>query len=108
MGATCNINCQKNDHAGVKSITLTCKTIVQALSMYGSESCVLKDAMERTLQSFHQKCARYTTGNCIRPEPSDPEGEKWICPPSEGVLEEQYYVNQRRNSIEKYITMRPI
>jgi hypothetical protein len=49
---------------------------------------VLTDAMVRTLQSFHRKCARYITGTHIRPDPSDPEGKRWICPSNAGVLEE--------------------
>jgi hypothetical protein len=76
---------------------------------------VLTDAMVRTLQSFHQKvCQIYITGTHIRPDPSNPEGKRWICPPSEGVLEEagllpiQDYIAQRRKSVENYIVTRPI
>jgi hypothetical protein len=75
--------------------------VVQAILLYGAESWVLTGAMAKTLQSFHQKCARYITGKHIRPDPTDIEGKTWICPPSEGVLEEigllpiQQYISQK-------------
>jgi hypothetical protein len=70
--------------------------------------------MEKTLQSFHQKCTQYITGKHIRPDPTDIEGKIWICPPSEGVLEEiglspiQEYISQKRNTIQSYVSSRPI
>ncbi len=41
------------------------KAVVQAVLLYGSESWVLTLAMEKKLQSFHRRCARFITGQHI-------------------------------------------
>jgi predicted HTH transcriptional regulator len=54
--------------------------MVQAVLLYGAE------LMEKALQSFHQKCARYISGQHIQPDTIDIEGKMWIS-----VLQAQMY-----------------
>jgi hypothetical protein len=102
------------DCADTKSMSSIYKAAVQAVLLYGSETWVLTGAMEKTLQSFHRKCARYITGKHIRPDLNAPEGKIWICSPSKGILEEacllpvQEYIKQRQSTIQTFTTSRPI
>lgn len=96
--------------ASPKAMASVYKTVVQAVLLYGSESWVLTSTMEKKLQSFHRRCARYITGQHIRQNPD----ETWTCPSSEIVLEQaglwtiQQYIKRRRNTVEPYARSRPI
>ena len=93
-----------------KAMATVYKSVVQAVLLYGSESWVLTLTMEKKLQSFHRRCARYITGQHIRQER---DGE-WTCPSSETVLKQaglwtiQQYIQRRRNTVELYAQSRPI
>jgi hypothetical protein len=54
------------EKADPKSMASVNKAVVQAMLLYGSESWVLTQQMEKSLQSFHHKGARYITGQHIR------------------------------------------
>ena len=62
-------------------------------------------AMEKKLNSFHHRCARYITGQHIRQNPD----ESWTCPSSEYVLIKaglwtiKEYVRRRRSTVRRDI-----
>jgi hypothetical protein len=99
-----------NERASPKAMASVYKTVVQAVLLYGSESWALTLAMEKKLQSFHRRCARYITGQHIRQNPD----ESWTCPSSETVLKQaglwtiQQYIQRRRKTVEPYARSRPI
>jgi Reverse transcriptase (RNA-dependent DNA polymerase) len=80
------------------------KAIVQSVLLYGSESWVLSQEMERKLQSFHHRCARYIAREHIQ---QDEQGN-WTAPPSASVLEKtglctvQEYIRRRKATILEY------
>jgi hypothetical protein len=96
------------DGANPKAMASFYKAIVQSVLLYGSESWVLTLAMEKQLQSFHRRCARYMTGQNIRQN----EDGSWTYPSSENVLEMaglwtiQEYIKSRRNTVMKYARSR--
>jgi hypothetical protein len=85
-------------------------TIIQAILLYGAETWVLSDAMERKLSSFHNRCARYLTHMPIH---QSPEGT-WIVPSTAQVLKcakllpIQEYIRKRRETVKKYAITREI
>jgi hypothetical protein len=80
------------------------KAIIQAVLLYGADSWVLTQEMERKLQSFHHRCARYIARKHIR---KDGHGQ-WIAPPSDQVLHSlglqtvKAYIQQRKNTVSTY------
>jgi hypothetical protein len=80
------------------------KAIVQSVLLYGAESWVLTQEMERKLQSFHHRCARFIAQEHIE---KDDNGE-WKSPPSKQVLSKlglrtvQEYIQQRKNTVSSY------
>ena len=98
------------DGANHKAMASFYKAIVQSVLLYGSESWVLTLAIEKQLQSFHRRCARYITGQQIRQN----EDGTWTYPSSESVLEMaglrtiQEYIKSRRNTVMKYARSRLI
>jgi hypothetical protein len=54
------------EKAEPKTMATIYKAVIQAVLLYGSESWALTESMERRLQSFHSRCARYITGQHIR------------------------------------------
>ena len=96
------------DGANPKAMASFYKAIVQSVLLYGSESWVLTLTMEKELQSFHRRCARYITGQHIRQN----EDGTWTYPSSKNVLEMaglctiQEYIKRRRNTVIKYAKSR--
>lgn len=88
-----------------KTMATIYKAVVQAVLLYGAESWVLSLAMEKKLNSFHHRCARYITGQHIRQNPD----ESWTCPSSEYVLIKaglwtiKEYVRRRRSTVRRDI-----
>ena len=86
------------------------KAIVQSVLLYGSESWVITQKMLHSLQSFHQRCARFITGRHIW---MDVNGH-WTYPSSgvtlnhAGLLPIEDYIKSRKASIMKYAEARPI
>jgi hypothetical protein len=84
--------------------------VIQAVLLYGSESCVLTTAMEQKLNAFHHRSTRYITRQHIR---ENPDGS-WTCPSSKQVLETaglftiREYIKRRKNTIKTYLPSRPI
>jgi hypothetical protein len=60
--------------------------------------------MEKALQSFYQKCARYITGKHIRPDPKR-YGMKTMDHPSAGVLEEIGLLSIQQYALKKHFTI---
>jgi exonuclease III len=102
-GRICRI--LSKEGANPKAMASIYKAVVQAVLLYGSESWVLTQSMEKKLQSFHRRCARYITGQHIRQNPD----ESWTCPSSEAVLSTaglwsiQEYIQRRRSTVKKYV-----
>jgi hypothetical protein len=98
------------ERADPKSMTSIYRTVIQAVLLYGSESWVLTQRMELSLESFHHKCATYIMGQHIR---ENTDGT-WMCPVCSEVLEKshllpfQTYIEKRRNTITEYILLRPM
>jgi hypothetical protein len=96
--------------ADPKTMASFYKAIVQSVLLFGAETWVLSQAMERKLQSFHHRCARFITGQHIR---KNNDGT-WTCPSSEGVLREagmwkiQEYIERRRSTVMQYASDRDI
>jgi exonuclease III len=96
--------------ADPKTMASFYKAVVQSVLLYGSESWTLTLSMEKKLQSFHRRCARYVTGQHIRQNPD----ETWTCPSSEMVLEKaglwtiQEYIRRRRATVKMYAASQPI
>jgi hypothetical protein len=92
------------EKANSKAMASIYKTVIQAVLLYGSESWVLNSDMERKLQSFHRRCARFITGQHIRPN----QDGTWTCPSSEEVLSQaglwtiQEYIQRRKNTVKKF------
>ena len=90
--------------ANPKAMASFYKAIVQSVLLYGAESWVLTLSMEKELQSFHRRCARYITGLHIRPN----QDGTWTHPSSVEVLEKaglltiQEYIRCRRATVMKY------
>ena len=86
-------------------------TAAESLSLLSNiESWVLTKEMERWFQSFHNRCARFITGQHIRQN----EHGTWTHPPTEEVLREagmwtiQEYIRQCRETVFRYVKERPI
>ncbi len=96
--------------AAPKTMASFYKAIVQSVLLFGSETWVLSQLMERKLQSFHHRCARFITGQHIRKNNDD----TWTCPSSEGVLRDagmwtiQQYIGRRRSTVMRYASDRNI
>jgi hypothetical protein len=86
------------------------KAVVQAVLLYASESWVLTERTIKALSSFHNRCARFISGDHIRQKPN---GE-WILPPTAEVLEKcklrtvKEYIEKRRRTIRAFVEARPI
>jgi hypothetical protein len=99
-GRVCKI--LSKEEANPKAMATVYKAVVQAVLLYGSESWVLSLTMEKKLQSFHRRCARYITGQHIRQNPD----ESWTCPSSSSVLLKaglwsiQEYIQRRRSTVK--------
>jgi hypothetical protein len=80
------------------------KAIVESVLLYGAETWVLSKELERKLQSFHHRCARYISREHIRKDDHD----QWIAPPSNQVLQNlglqtiQEYILQRKKTVSTY------
>lgn len=107
-GRLCRI--LSKEGANPKAMASVYKAVVQAVLLFGSETWVLTLGMEKKLQSFHRRCARYITGQHIRQNPD----ESWTCPSSSTVLEQaglwtiQEYIQRRHNSVRVFATSQPI
>ena len=101
-GRICRI--LSREGANPKAMASIYKAVVQAVLLYGSESWVLTQAMEKKLQAFHHRCARHITGQHIRQNPD----ETWTCPSSIEVLKMaglwtiQEYIQRRRKTVMEY------
>jgi len=96
--------------AAPKTMASFYKAIVQSVLLFGAETWVLSRSMDRKLQSFHHRCARFITGQHIRKNNDD----TWTCPSSEGVLRDagmwkiQEYIGRRRSTVMRYASDRDI
>ena len=70
------------------------KAVVQAVLLFGSESCVLTQNMWKAVEGSHGSCASQMTGVHIRQRPNG----KWILPSTARVLEQK-----RLRMVEEYI-----
>jgi len=86
------------------------KAIIQAVSLYGSESWTLQDRIIKTFRSFHARVARSITGRHIR----ELEDGTYFCPPTTEVLNNagletiDEYLLRWRQTIRGYVSHRPI
>jgi hypothetical protein len=107
-GRLCRI--LSKEGANPKAMASVYKAVVQAVLLFGSETWVLTLGMEKKLQSFHHRCARYITGQHIRQNPD----ESWTCPSSSTVLMQaglwtiQEYIQRRRNGVKSFAQTQPI
>ena len=96
------------DGANPRAMASFYKAIVQSVLLYGSESWVITLSMEKQLQSFHRRCARYITGQHIRQN----DDGTWTYPSSENVLGMaglctiQECIKSRRDTVMKYARSR--
>jgi hypothetical protein len=101
-----------SEGAAPKVMATFYNTIVQSVLLYGAESWVLSKTVESKLKGFHRRCARYITGQHIRPnDPDDLDGE-WTYPPTATVLEAaglwpiQEYIRRRRDTVLRFASQR--
>jgi hypothetical protein len=93
-----------SEKAEAKAMATIYRAVIQAVLLYGAESWAMTNTMVKRLQSFHNRCARYITGQHIRQNAD----ETWTCPPTKEVLERagllpiQEYVTKRRSTIKVY------
>ena len=79
-------------------------TIVQAVLLYGADTWTVSLRDLQKLQSFHNRAARYMTGQHIR-KVTD---EIWNCPSSKEVMKKcqlfpiEIYLQQRRGTLRRY------
>jgi hypothetical protein len=87
------------------------KAIVQAVLLYGSESWVVTKCMMQTLRGFHNRCARYLTGQNIR---YNTVADEWIYPNTDAVLKQaglwpiEEYIKRRCETVMDYVKERAI
>jgi hypothetical protein len=98
------------DGASTRAMGMFYKAIVQALLLYGCETWTLTNPMIKTLESFHHKVARRTSGMMPKLLPN---GE-WHYPPLQRALDEaglyplRTYIQRRQETIARHIITRPI
>ena len=86
------------------------KAVVQAVLLYGAESWVITDRMWRAINSFHNRCTRYISGEHIRQKPN---GE-WDQPATKRVLEQcrlltvEEYIAKRKETVKTFVENRPV
>jgi hypothetical protein len=97
---------------GARSCTMAYfyKAVVQAVLLYGSESWVITERMWKVLNGFHNRCARFISGDHIRQKPN---GE-WILPSTKAVLAKcklhtiEEYIRRRKRTVKTFVESRPI
>ena len=83
------------------------RSIVESILLYGSETWVLQGykVLDR-LEKFHRRCARFLTGDFIRP---DVDGT-WVHPHTENVFRKaglesiEKYIEKRKVHVANYLT----
>ena len=85
------------------------KAVVQTALLYGSETWVRSQAMDKVLAGFHHRVARRLTG--LYPKL---QGGQWVYPPVEEALEAaalypmDEYLTRRRNTLLPQVINRPV
>ena len=86
------------------------KAVVQQVLLFGAETWVLMPRIERALNSFMYRAARWITGRQLRRG----WGGKWFYPSLEGSMKEEGFkdirtsINNRQNTVAQYIATRPL
>jgi hypothetical protein len=99
------------EKANPKAMASFYKAIIQAVLLYGSESWVVTKRMMQTLRGFHNRCARYLTGQNIR---YDTVADEWIYPNTDAVLKQaglwpiEEYIKRRCETVMDYVKERAI
>ena len=102
---------QKRKEANAKIISTFYKTIIQSLLLFSSETWVISSRNLEKLQSFHNKCAKQMCGNNIK---LDLATNEWYQSKTENFLKKcgslpiEFYIEQRRKTLNQYIEKRPI
>ena len=91
----------------IKLVVSVYQAIVCQQLLFGSETWILSNQQHKMLESFHRRCVRFLTGDYITKLPN---GE-WHYPKTEDVMQKaglksiKQYIEQRRQNVEKYMTM---
>ena len=86
------------------------KLVVQAVLLFGEETCVLTPRMERALESFQNGAARRITER----KPRRRGDGSWTYPPLKEAMREaglegiRKAITRRQNTVAQYIATRPI
>ena len=82
------------------------KAVAQSVLLYGSESCVVKEAMLKVLKGFHHRAARQITGTTA----TCGTGRKWEHPPvvvaleATGLHPTMEYIRRRQVTMAEKVT----
>jgi hypothetical protein len=96
--------------ADPKSMARFYMAVVQSVLLYGSETWVLTKWMEKSLESFHRRCARFLTGRSIWKDAD----EVWHYPSSSETLKQaglepiEEYIRRRKETIMKFAEKREV
>jgi Reverse transcriptase (RNA-dependent DNA polymerase) len=90
----------------LKAVVSVYQAIIQAVLLYSSETWVLQgnNTLHR-LEIFHRRCARFLTGQYIRPQ----ENGEWIYPSTEDVFQKaglrsiESYIQERKVQVAKHL-----
>jgi hypothetical protein len=66
------------ERADMNAMTFVYRAVVQAVLLYGAESCVVTSTMAQKLEALHHRCARYITRKHMQ---ENPDGS-WTYPPA--------------------------
>ena len=94
---------KKKSKSNPRIMSIFYKVIVQTILLYGSESWVLNQGLKDKLNSFHNRCARYITGDHIRVI-----DDVWYYPSRKETLEKadlltiDEYITKRKNTVSIY------
>ena len=87
-----------------------CKAVAQAVLLFGEETWVLTQRMEKDLNRFQSRVAMRFTGK----QPQQRTDRRWDYPPLSEALKEaglegiRKSLTRRQNTAAQYIAMRPI
>ena len=85
------------------------RVVVQAVLLLSSESWVMSEEMEKTVQGAHTSFLYQITGNWVRRN----TGRTWVTPSSRGVGEvavinsEATYIGRRQGTMAQWVALRP-
>ena len=89
---------------------ILCKTVLQAVLIFGSKTWLVTPRMGRSLGGFQHRVSRWITGRQTKQQSDG----SWEYPPLEidmqeaGLEDMGEYFPKRKNAVAQYILMRPI